>query len=145
MQNAQPDEGGEGGQPFLILISLVFYDYWTPQYVILLGISAVANYALGLWIAQTIDAGQDRRRVLLVTLGVVGNLATLGYYKYANFLVDTLDALLGTGFAIERIILPLAISFYTFQQICYIVDIGRARSGPAGSCLMCRLPCSFRI
>ena len=132
MQNAQPDEGGEGGQPFLILISLVFYDYWTPQYVILLGISAVANYALGLWIAQTIDAGQDRRRVLLVTLGVLGNLAALGYYKYANFLVDTLDALLGTGFAIERIILPLAISFYTFQQICYIVDIGRGTVWPGG-------------
>ncbi|MDH5530635.1 MAG: hypothetical protein OEY05_11410 [Paracoccaceae bacterium] len=111
--------------PFIILISLFFYGYWTPQYTILLTISTVLNYAFGRWIGDAAAKGQYRIRSLLVTSGVVLNLLALGYYKYANFFLNNLNSLVDTGLTLDRIILPLAISFYTFQQIAYLVDVGR--------------------
>lgn len=122
--------------PFVIVMSLVFYGYWTPQYVILLLISTVGNYALGLLVARartTVEAG-GRNRVLrwLVGGGIVANLAALGYYKYANFFVDNIDWLFGTDTGLERILLPLAISFYTFQQISYVIEVGRGTIRPGG-------------
>jgi len=81
------------------------------------------NYAIG----ATLSRGAGRRRALLVT-GVTGNLLLLGYFKYANFFVDNLNLLTGTDFQIEKILLPLAISFFTFQQIAYLVDAHRGET-----------------
>jgi len=74
------------------------------------------NYGMGLALS-----GKSLRRMLL-TIGIVANLALLGYYKYANFFVNTVNDLTGTSFNLDNIILPLAISFFTFQQIAYLVD-----------------------
>lgn len=108
---------------FLVLMSLIFYGYWTPQYTVLLAVSVIGNYGLGLMIsAERTGAGVRRA---LVILGVLLNLGALGYFKYANFFMDNLSLLFGAGFAIEKIVLPLAISFYTFQQVAFLVDLGR--------------------
>jgi D-alanyl-lipoteichoic acid acyltransferase DltB (MBOAT superfamily) len=114
---------------FLVIASLFFYAVWNPPYVLLLIASMIANYACGLWIDRRKQAGLKTGAVL--TLGVLANIAVLGWYKYANFLVDNLNAL-GGNFHLERIILPLAISFYTFQQIAYLVDVARGEIRPGG-------------
>jgi len=116
--------------PFLVIMSLIFYGYWTPEYTVLLAISVGLNYGLGRWIIALPESSGLKR--WLVILGVLGNLAALGYFKYANFFVDNLNAALGTGWHLETILLPLAISFYTFQQIAFLVDVGRGQVHPGG-------------
>jgi alginate O-acetyltransferase complex protein AlgI len=100
---------------WLVLASLFFYGWWDPRYVLLIAGSIAANYLLGLRLIRVASKA-------VLGLGVCLNLGFLGYYKYANFFVDNLANLTGSGWEIDRIILPLAISFFTFQQISYLVD-----------------------
>ncbi|MBW5413633.1 MULTISPECIES: MBOAT family protein [Pseudomonas] len=111
--------GGTGRQRlaivWLTLASLVFYGWWNPANVPLLAASMIFNYLLGGYLLRN-----PSRWAL--TLGIAANLALLGYYKYTGFLLGTLDDVLDTGWTVSDIILPLAISFFTFQQIAYLVD-----------------------
>ncbi|WP_120995497.1 MBOAT family O-acyltransferase [Stutzerimonas urumqiensis] len=100
---------------WLTLASLVFYGWWNPAYVPLLVGSMLFNYLAGGYLAR-----QPSRRFLLLAIGA--NVALLGYYKYTGFLFATLDDAFGVGLQVDDIILPLAISFFTFQQIAYLVD-----------------------
>ena len=108
---------------WLTLASYCFYAYWNPAYLPLLLGSVVVNFYCGSAITRAVR-GSVRSRSLLV-LGVGGNLALLGYYKYAGFLVITANSVAGLDAAIPNIILPLGISFYTFTQIAYLVDAYR--------------------
>ncbi|MEL6886541.1 MAG: MBOAT family O-acyltransferase [Pseudomonadota bacterium] len=112
---------------FLVLASLVFYAVWNPPYVLLLIASVLGNYLFGLWIDHARDRGPGR----ILALGVVANLAVLGWFKYANFFVENINAF-GGSYHLERIILPLAISFYTFQQIAFLADVARNQVRPGG-------------
>lgn len=106
--------------------SLFFYGWWNPTYVLLLLISIGGNYALGYAIGHTPSA-KDRngpRRALLIT-SVLANLALLGYFKYANFFVDSLSRMAGIDWSLADIVLPLGISFFTFTQIAFLVDVYR--------------------
>ena len=76
---------------------------------------------------QVLPPPPSRAKAILVA-GIAANLGLLGYYKYANFFVDNLNALLGNNLILETIILPLAISFFTFQQIAYLVDAYRGET-----------------
>jgi alginate O-acetyltransferase complex protein AlgI len=107
---------------WLIVASLFFYGWWNVSYLSLILVSVTANYALGLRLSRE---GSEALKRGLLTLGVVANLATLGYFKYANFFVDNLNWTLDESIHLEKIILPLAISFFTFQQIAYLVDARR--------------------
>jgi D-alanyl-lipoteichoic acid acyltransferase DltB (MBOAT superfamily) len=109
--------------------SLFFYGWWNPAYVGLLLGSIFFNYGIGYALAREHESGRGRRKNLLLALGVGGDLALLGYYKYANFFLDTANRLLGTGWQLEEILLPLGISFFTFTQIAFLVDAwsGKAR------------------
>ncbi|MDD2720665.1 MAG: MBOAT family protein [Gallionella sp.] len=112
---------------WLALASLFFYGYWNPAYIGLLLASIACNFAFGSWIARAAgkagrEKGEGGRAKHLLTFAVVANLALLGYYKYANFFVSNLDALLGTDWNLVNIILPLGISFFTFTQIAFLVD-----------------------
>ncbi len=109
---------------WLVVASLVFYGWWNPVYLALIVASVAANFTLGRWL----ETASGRRRSALLTLGVGLNLGTLGYFKYANFFVDSLNASIGTSLQLETIILPLAISFFTFQQIAYLVDTSRGET-----------------
>ena len=100
---------------WLTFSSLVFYGWWNPQYVPLLLASMVFNYLLGGLLMR-----RPSRAVLV--FGIVANLVLLGYYKYAGFMVSTIDQVAGLGWTMSEIILPLAISFFTFQQIAYLSD-----------------------
>lgn len=108
---------------FIVLASLFFYGYWAPEYTPLLITSVVLNYILGLYISRKTGAA----RQFAVILGVSLNLLALGYFKYANFFVDNVNLALATDFHFEAILLPLAISFYTFQQMAFLIDLGRER------------------
>jgi alginate O-acetyltransferase complex protein AlgI len=104
---------------WLIAASLVFYGWWSPAHVPLLVGSILANHAIGLRIHRS---GAPRRWLLA---GVAGNLALLGWFKYADFLLG----MVSPGALALGIVLPLAISFFTFQQIMFLVDCWHAHVG----------------
>jgi D-alanyl-lipoteichoic acid acyltransferase DltB (MBOAT superfamily) len=113
---------------WLILTSMVFYGVWNPLNLALILPSIAVNYALALAIRAQLrkaPAGEKLAGVL-VTLGVVLNLCFLGYFKYKNFFLGTVNDVAGTHFVLTEIILPLGISFITFQKIAFLVDV---RSG----------------
>ena len=107
---------------WLALASLFFYGYWNPAYVGLLLGSISCNYAFGLWIAKAGVRHDNQRRRQLLVFAIVSNLLLLGYYKYANFFVGSVNSVAGTSWSIGEIILPLGISFFTFTQIAFLVD-----------------------
>lgn len=102
----------------LICASLFFYAWWQPKYLLLLGASVLVNF----YIANAI---YRYRKSWLTTLGVGLNLAAIGYYKYSVFFINNVALLSGENWQIEQILLPLAISFFTFQQIAYLIDVQR--------------------
>jgi D-alanyl-lipoteichoic acid acyltransferase DltB (MBOAT superfamily) len=109
----------EAAMAWLVMASLFFYGWWNPVYLLLLGASIGVNFHLG----RQISLGRGRHLgKFLLLAGVTFNLGLLAYFKYMNFLVDSVNVLAGTDFYLEKIVLPLAISFFTFQQIAYLVD-----------------------
>ena len=105
---------------WMVAVSLVFYGWWDWRYVGLVSVSIAVNF----WWSRVMERRPERASMLL-GVGVLANLALLGYYKYANFFVSTVDALTGIDWHIGNIVLPLAISFFTFQQIAYLVESRR--------------------
>ena len=106
---------------WLLLASLVFYGYWNPYYLILIVGSILVNFGAGYLIDPDRQTSQSMRRAML-TLILVLNIALLAYFKYLVFFVDTARALDLTRMTMGKIILPIGISFFTFQQISYQVD-----------------------
>ena len=109
---------------WLIAASLCFYGYWKVEYVPLLIISIVINYAIAEGIIRVHQSANARR---LLFAGVSLNLVLLGYFKYTNFAVTFLSFIIQKDVGNFNIILPLAISFFTFTQISYLVDVYRDR------------------
>jgi D-alanyl-lipoteichoic acid acyltransferase DltB (MBOAT superfamily) len=103
----------------LLFASLIFYAAWKPIYLLLLVASIGFNFWLGLKMEDPL------RRRGIGTLGVTLNLVALCYFKYTNFLFDSFTTLTGTPLPFVNVILPLGISFFTFQQIAYLVDVMR--------------------
>ena len=108
----------------LLVASLLFYSWWNPVHVWILIGSFVGNYGIGVALARTNATGRHSSRAIL-TAGVVANLTLLGYFKYAAFLATNLNALLGTHWTVSATALPLGISFFTFTQIAFLVDVSR--------------------
>tara|TARA_R110002124_G_scaffold2666_9_gene16773 strand:+ start:8163 stop:9722 length:1560 start_codon:yes stop_codon:yes gene_type:complete len=109
---------------FLVFASLGFYAYWKPAYLILLLFSIAFNFAIG----QVLSRDNYWRRRSVLIFGISVNLALLGYFKYANFFVDNVNTVFGTHWDVGTIFLPLAISFFTFQQISYLVDAWQGKT-----------------
>ena len=110
---------------WVVLSSIVFYGAWNPVNLLIIAPSIAVNYLLGLWIRQAVrrgEAGQKSASTLLL-LGIVFNLCFLGYFKYKNFFLDTVNIMAGTDFVLAAVILPLGISFITFQKIAFLVDV----------------------
>lgn len=108
------------GLAWLTVSSLFFYAWWNPPYIFLLLGSVIFNYLIGLWLNR-----HTSKKKLILIFGIAANLLLLGYYKYTNFLIDTWNTLSGSSIQLASILLPLAISFHTFQQIAYLVDTYR--------------------
>ena len=107
---------------WLFLASLFFYGYWMPEFTLLLVASIAANFVVGRHIATQVHGGPKGRAKRWLVLGLTLNLALLAYFKYANFFVGNLNALLGFDWHPGRVILPIGISFYSFTQIAFLVD-----------------------
>jgi len=102
----------------LISASIFFYAYWDLRFFPLLLVSVLLN-----WFCSKLYMSFMYRSIL--TLGIALNLLIIGFFKYTNFIFDNVAATAGVGFAPWNIILPLGISFFTFQQISYLVDLKR--------------------
>jgi alginate O-acetyltransferase complex protein AlgI len=111
---------------WLVLASLFFYQVWNPDYLRLLIFSVFGNYIIGSIIYQRNSI--DRQKKLVLFLGIALNLVAIGYFKYSYFAVENINQILGTDFNFNRLILPLAISFFTFQQVAYLVDAYKGKA-----------------
>lgn len=107
---------------WLVLASLFFYGWWNPVYLLLILLSMGVNFGFGELLGSAHKLGEAARGKYYLTVGIIFNLGLLGYFKYAGFLADNLNIIVGTDIDVGDIILPLAISFFTFQQVAYLVD-----------------------
>ena len=110
------------GAGWLTLASLFFYGWWNPIYVTLLLASIAFNYCVGVLIARNHQTEWAPGKKAFLIIGIAANLLLLGYYKYANFFLGTVNNLAGAHWSLGEIILPLGISFFTFTQIAFLVD-----------------------
>ncbi len=108
----------------LIVFSLIFYAWGEPVYILLMLASVLMNYVVGI----CIGGGEKRSKAALV-VGVILNIAVIGVFKYADFLVGTLN-FFGLPLNKPGIALPIGISFYTFQSISYLADVYRGETQP---------------
>jgi D-alanyl-lipoteichoic acid acyltransferase DltB (MBOAT superfamily) len=120
----------------LLAASYVFYGWWDPRFLGLIGASTIVDF----YCAQAIARSEDtRRRRALLTLSLIINIGFLAVFKYFNFFMDSFAATLqAIGFhqtpvAVLRILLPPGISFYTFQEVAYIVDVYKGKLEPSDS------------
>ena len=111
---------------FLLAASYIFYAWWRADFLALLIGSTVINFVLGRTITACVARGQSGH--LLVLLGVAFNLGLIALFKYAGLFARTADDLFGLTLLIPNFFLPLAISFFTFEQISYLVDTGRGQA-----------------
>jgi alginate O-acetyltransferase complex protein AlgI len=111
--------------PFLLIASLFFYAWGEPVYVALMIASCIANYALGLVIDRYRSTTAAKAALIAA---VVANLLALGFFKYADLFVETVNKIFGTSVGLLGLPLPIGISFYTFQALSYIVDVYRGRA-----------------
>ena len=135
--------GRRGQNGLLLAASYFFYGWWDWRFLSLLLVSTGIDYAVGLAIARR----PARKRGWLL-LSLAANLGLLGFFKYFNFFVDSAAVLLaGLGFEphlpVLRIVLPVGISFYTFQTMSYTIDVYRGQLAPARSLLDFALYVSF--
>ncbi len=119
----------------IALASYLFYGWWRPDFVALMWASTALDYSCGHGIARDRTRGRTGRR--WVVLSCVANLSLLAYFKYANFGIDTLNHLLvelgARPLPWAAVILPVGISFYTFQTLSYTVDVYRRQAEPVES------------
>ncbi|MEG1807993.1 MAG: MBOAT family O-acyltransferase, partial [Cetobacterium sp.] len=108
---------------WLVLTSLYFYGYFNYSYLILIIASIVVNYSAGTWITNKTAFKKE-----VFILGVLFNILGLGYFKYYDFFITNLNFILKTDLPILNILLPLGISFFTFQQLSFLIDSYRGKS-----------------
>ncbi|MHC1783781.1 MAG: MBOAT family protein [Anaerolineaceae bacterium] len=119
----------------LLAGNCLFYAWWDWRLFFVLAIAAVLNYFLG-WFIERSNKNQKRRTLFWLSIGF--NLLVLGYFKYANFFLDSLEALtggFGLKFGVLNILAPMGISFITFETLSYLIDIYKGAIKPAGSLL----------
>ena len=104
----------------MLAASLFFYAWWRPPYLALLAASMLGNYLVG-------DALMRKPSRPLLTAAITVNVGLIAYYKYTAFLIGVANGAFGIDWTVDKIALPLAISFFTFQQIAYLVDVHQGR------------------
>jgi len=107
----------------LVASSLFFYSWWNPIYLPIILVSMAVNYQFGSKLIKN-----NKNKKLLLYIGIILNISLLGYFKYYDFFIENFNELLGSNIALLHLALPLAISFFTFQQISYLVDSYRGET-----------------
>jgi len=110
----------ELSKAFLVLSSLFFYSWWNISYLPIILSSMLINYSLGRTFAK--ESEPEFRKKIILIIGIILNISLLGYFKYANFLIENVNFITDSSMPTLELVLPLAISFFTFQQIAYLVD-----------------------
>ena len=109
---------GIAARAWLVLASLFFYSYWNVYYLPLILLSMTFNFAIG----TLLNRPFEENKKLYLSFGVIANVLLLGFFKYTDFIISNINAVGGLSIPLQNIALPLAISFFTFQQIAYLVD-----------------------
>jgi len=114
---------------FLLIVSYIFYGWWSWKFLILIFFSSIIDFSVGILLDKSTD---ERKRKILLGISIASNLGLLGFFKYFNFFLDNFVSLISLiGFQPHintlRIILPVGISFYTFQTLSYSIDIYRRK------------------
>ena len=109
----------------LLVFSLLFYGWGEPKYILIMLFSTVFDYCNGLAIGHFRTAGKPKGAKAVLVVSVVGNLSILGFFKYTDFAITNLNGLLGTAIPALGLLLPIGISFYTFQTMSYTIDVYR--------------------
>jgi len=113
----------EASKGFLVFNSLFFYSWWNINYLPIILSSMLFNYSVGNSLSK--HSGTDHYKFSkksILTFGIIANIALLGYFKYMDFFIENINFATGSDFDLLHLALPLAISFFTFQQIAYLVD-----------------------
>jgi D-alanyl-lipoteichoic acid acyltransferase DltB (MBOAT superfamily) len=116
----------------LLAASCFFYMFFKPIYILILILTIVIDYYAGIWIAQTED---KRKRKQLLLLSIVANVGVLVLFKYYNFLVENINVVINTlhttgKIPILNILLPIGLSFHTFQAMSYTIEVYRGNQKP---------------
>lgn len=111
---------------FLIGMSLWFYGYFNPSYLLIICGSIAVNYLVSRGMERWSQNLPAKKAVLI--LGICVNIAVIFYFKYFDFFIENVNAVFGSSFELRHIVLPLGISFFTFQQISYLVDSYRGKA-----------------
>lgn len=104
----------------LVIASLYFYSYFNYSYLLVILVSIIANYLLGILLQS--EGKTDKNRGVILGLGIVFNLAILCYFKYFDFFIKNINIFLKSEIALLNLTLPLGISFFTFQQLSFLID-----------------------
>ena len=106
---------------WLIIASLYFYGQGSPAFFPFFLASITGNYIIGTAMTR-MEGSQTIQRKILLGIGLAGNIGLLGYYKYTDFFIENYNLLTGSDYALKHIVLPIGISFFTFQLIAFLVD-----------------------
>ena len=116
-----------GAKGFLVFVSLFFYSWWNIAYLPIILSSLLFNYIIGNSLNEKFYKVKIHKKSLLA-FGIVSNVTLLGYFKYTDFLIENFNGVFDTSVPLLHLALPLAISFFTFQQIAYLVDSYRGET-----------------
>lgn len=106
---------------FLVIASFFFYAYFNVQYLLIIIVSIIVNYFLSQRIKLSITLNRGRYKKNFLILGIVFNIGMLGYFKYYDFFIDNINSVFHVSFNLKHLILPLGISFFTFQQFSFLI------------------------
>ena len=120
--------GARAQNAALVAASLAFYASWDVRFLPLLLGSILLNFSAGFAISACRERKREGVATLVLAVTVTANLLSISIFKYAHFFVDNLNVMAGTGFVLGTIILPLGISFFTFEQIGFLVDVHRGET-----------------
>lgn len=117
---------------WMVLASMYFYAQGSSDFFPFFLGSIFANYIVGTTLCRMQKDTYRLERKILMLIGVLGNVALLGYYKYYDFFIENINQIAGTDFLLKRIALPIGISFFTFQLIAFLVDSYRGETKEYG-------------
>ncbi len=112
----------------LLLFSLVFYAWGEPVYILLMLASILISYTGGIAVDRLRRANRPAGAKTALVISSVMSLSLLGFFKYADFAIETVNNLAGAGFSLLQVSLPIGISFYTFQTMSYTIDVYRGEA-----------------
>ncbi|NLW89089.1 MAG: MBOAT family protein [Clostridiaceae bacterium] len=113
---------------FLLFVSLIFYAWGEPIYIVLMLLSVLVNYGMARFIGPMDERSKHAK--LFLVFSIIFNIGMLFVFKYANFFTDNVNFLLGSAIEIPLIRLPIGISFFTFQAMSYSIDVYRGQTPP---------------